>query len=233
MLLERARSRTRRRRSGPRRSPPSHRRWRPGGEVARRRARSGIAGCRRSPTKPQCDARSEEQHRLSRGRGAIWPPLRPCATDITNCRENVPELTDDLAARARPALSQKKIDSFTRPVDQHARSSPHLRWSRVARPSRTRSALRRVPNGRPADFEYEGPQPERFNEFWTCSAASRSHWGSATLSAPNITPGSPDGTGLDGRRDPAGDPRRHPARRQQADLVHAVHASTSTCRMVT
>jgi mono/diheme cytochrome c family protein len=93
------------------------------------------------------------------------------------------------------APSQKKIDSFTRPVDQHAKveSTPEL-VARGAYIANTIGVCVECHNGRPADLDYE-TQPERFNEFSDMFGGFTLENGSMVLSIPNITPDRQTGIG--------------------------------------
>jgi mono/diheme cytochrome c family protein len=100
-----------------------------------------------------------------------------------------------LVALAACAPSQKKIESFTRPVDQHAKveATPEL-VARGAYIANTVGVCHECHNGRPADVVYE-TQPERFNEFSDMFGGFTIDWGATQLAIPNITPDRQTGVG--------------------------------------
>jgi mono/diheme cytochrome c family protein len=93
------------------------------------------------------------------------------------------------------APSQKKIDSFTRPVDQHDKveSTPEM-VARGAYIANTIGVCGECHNGRPADFDYK-TQPERFNEFSDMFGGATFVNGPMQIGIANITPDKQTGIG--------------------------------------
>ena len=93
------------------------------------------------------------------------------------------------------APSKKKIESFTREVDQHAKveSTPEL-VARGAYIANTIGACVMCHNGRPAGVEYQ-KEPERFTEFSDMFGGVTITTGGMTIAIPNITPDRQTGIG--------------------------------------
>ena len=100
-----------------------------------------------------------------------------------------------LLVLAACAPSQKKVDSWSRPVDQHAKveSSPEL-VARGAYIANTIGVCVECHNGRPADFDYK-TQPQRFNEFSDMFGGVTVETGGMRIGIANITPDRQTGIG--------------------------------------
>ncbi len=100
-----------------------------------------------------------------------------------------------LVVLAACAPSKNKIESFTRPVDQHAKveSTPEL-VARGAYIANTIGVCVECHNGRPADFSYLN-EPERFNEFSDMFGGYTLRSIGVQIAVPNITPDRQTGIG--------------------------------------